>query len=85
MRKEGCIHPRGICRDVPKPSGTELVISCVSRELIFAIRTCIFFFSGINFCDFQKVPDPAYIFVFNDYGVRTLCFKPVVHCIPFCF
>ena len=48
------------------PCGTELVIFCVSRELIFAIRIDVSF-SGMNFCDFQKVPDPAYIFVFNDY------------------
>ena len=33
-----------------------LVIFCVLRELIFAIKTDWFFLLGINFCDFQKVP-----------------------------
>ena len=30
---------------------------CVLGELIFATRTNWFFLMGINFCDFQKVPD----------------------------
>ena len=33
-----------------------LVIFCVVRKLIIAVRTDWFFFLGINFCDFQKVP-----------------------------
>ncbi|MCG8403664.1 MAG: hypothetical protein MI923_00570, partial [Phycisphaerales bacterium] len=31
-------------------------IFCVSQELLFAIRTDLFFLLGINFGDFQKVP-----------------------------
>ena len=34
---------------------------CVLRELIFVIRTDWFFFLGINFGDFQKVPDKSLI------------------------
>ena len=34
---------------------------CILRELIFAIRTDWFFLLGINFCDFQKVPDKELI------------------------
>ena len=33
-----------------------LVNFCVLRELIFAIRADWFFYQGINFGDFQKVP-----------------------------
>ena len=32
------------------------VIFCVSQELLFVIRTDLFFLLGINFGDFQKVP-----------------------------
>ena len=57
-----------------------LAIFCVLRELIFAIRTDWFFFLGINFCDFQKVPSTQVcvraieIHIFKHYyGMRTLC------------
>ena len=32
------------------------VTFCVSQELLFVIRTDLFFLLGINFGDFQKVP-----------------------------
>ena len=67
-----------------------LAIFCVSQELIFAIKTLLrtdwFFLLGINFCDFQNVPDkPLMILSFLSstcngntyfqqyYGARPLC------------
>ena len=46
-----------------------LAIFCVLRELISAIRSDWFFFLGINFCDFLKVPSSIIdnIFVFTEY------------------
>ena len=38
-----------------------LVILCVLRELIFAIRTDWFLLLGIDFCAFQKFPDKSLI------------------------
>ena len=38
-----------------------LAIFCILPELILAIRTDWFFLLGINFCDFQKVPDKSLI------------------------
>ena len=60
-------------------------IFCVLRELIFAIRTDWFFFLGIIFCIFQKVPVPSFdnIFVFNGYVQYKYIFsnnKPVSCC-----
>jgi len=46
-----------------------LAIFGVLRELIFEIRTDWFFWRGINFCDFQKVPGTQHciIFVFIEW------------------
>ena len=60
-------------------------IFCVLRELIFAIRTDWFFFLGIIFCIFQKVPVPGIdnIFVFTGYVQYKYIFsnnKPVFCC-----
>ena len=66
--------------------------------LIFVTNTTDFLLPGINFCDFQKVPDRALIiFLFlwsmcnrNTYfqtilQSATRCLKPVIHHTMFCF
>ena len=69
----------------------QLAIFCVLRELIFAIRTDLFFLLGIKLCTFQNFPDKSLIifsFLLNKcngnryfkqyYGAHpTLCVKPV--------
>ena len=63
------------------------------EELVFAIRTDWFYLLGINFCNFQKVPDKSmiifsffieyvqwkYIFIYNSMVCKPYV-KPAKHC-----
>ena len=42
------------------------------RKLILAVRTDWFFLVGINFCDFQKVPNTQHWQYFRCYWVRAI-------------
>ena len=63
----------------------DCAIFCVSRELIFAIRTDWYFLLGINFCDFQKVSSTQHdnILVFIEYVQQKYTFsnnEPAFRC-----
>ena len=64
FRRE-CVKINAICYRVVR-NFWGLAIFWVLRKLICVIRTDCFFLLGINFCDWQKVPDKSLIiFLFS--------------------